>query len=395
MAFGMSPFPLQFGSRGGGADPTALNEGRLTALGITTLRAGSAQRVNLPGGAISAYETVAANKPLWQPVTVAGRQYLALMVQDGSTPLVASSNNLSGWSTTGSPSVVYTASGGLGGGGYTTVTGTGGAWTVSKAITDASGNRGSLIRCYAPDANADPILLSQDAGSTTVAITEGSFQEVRLASQTTANPTLRVSGGGTDSVVIYDFQHGKLAAGAHPFRRHVPQGVTPAAAGATTHLVTAGSGITEVDVTLLITQPTTGSGSVAPRIFAVDNPSTSNRMIDCYLSSANKLQMFGFNAAAGIAVNHISSSTISGSDLYLIRYKYNQSVAQAWLNGVQEINVVPSGTIISETRIELGGWSSAPKIGAGLVGIRDNNGQIFGGITGFGLDAIARYEESL
>ena len=118
MAFGFG-FGLQFGSRGGGADPTALNEGRLTALGITTLRAGSAQRVNLPGGAISAYETVAANKPLWQPVTVAGRQYLALMVQDGSTPLVASSNNLSGWSTTGSPSVVYTASGGLGGGGYT------------------------------------------------------------------------------------------------------------------------------------------------------------------------------------------------------------------------------------------------------------------------------------
>lgn len=98
MAFGMSPFPLQFGSRGGGGaagDPTALTQynvdARLTALGLT--QAGTGTTWGETGQAATPLYAVAAAKVPLAVETIAGKKYFGPIVNPAGTNLALYSSN--------------------------------------------------------------------------------------------------------------------------------------------------------------------------------------------------------------------------------------------------------------------------------------------------------------
>ena len=112
MAFGMSPFPLQFGSRGGGGDPTVLTDAILAALGFTYTRTGEVYGRRAPGGPGN-YVRHATNDPEFDFTEVDGKNYPSLIVRGAATPLISYSADLTNAAWTKTNCTAALALGGL------------------------------------------------------------------------------------------------------------------------------------------------------------------------------------------------------------------------------------------------------------------------------------------
>ena len=388
MAFGFG-FGLQFGSRGGGgggAAPLAAAQLRtdLAALGFTVTRSGVRQSHTLDAGL--GFESISANVAAFERVTIGSRQHLGLISFPGSTPLVADSNNLTGWSVTGAPSVVYTASGGLDGAGYTTITGTGSAWTVSKALTDASGNRTSRVRYGSASGT---VTLSQDGGSTTTAATTGSIKDVALPAQTSSNPTLRVAGGASDSIIIYDFQHGKPASGAPAYKWYVPQGVTPAAVGADTIIRTLPAPPASIDFEILFR---TGGGETATMVaLALGNSGsggTERLIIDWIPGSGGQVRIYTKSSGNLVA-------TRAAGVLVLVRVRWTGTAFTYNFDNGSDNNATIE-TLALQDFARIGHRATGDHFFAPIVSMRDRVGTVLGAAgTIYNAPALADYEASL
>lgn len=105
MAFGMSPFPLQFGSRDAAGDPTALTQynfdARLTALGLT--QAGTGTTWGETGKAATPLYAVADAKVPLAVETIAGKKYFGPIVNPAGTNLALYSSDATNaaWVKTG------------------------------------------------------------------------------------------------------------------------------------------------------------------------------------------------------------------------------------------------------------------------------------------------------
>ena len=395
MAFGMSPFPLRFGSRGGGAvgaSPLSATQLRsdLAAFGFAITRSGSKHSQTLDTG-LSGVEGIGADTFTFERVTIGNRDHLGLLVMPSATPLVSNSNNLSGWSTTGSPSVVYTASGGLNNAGYTTITGTGGAWTVSNALTSTSGNRTSRVRCFAPGSNAGAITLSQDNGSTTATVTEDSQDTidrgVALTAQTSTNPTLQVAGSGTDTVIIYDFQHGKPVSGVPAYKWHAPQAGSRAVVGADLINKTYGDDLTDIDISILFKAPPTTN---LRYVLAFNNFSANaDPMIGIRSISGN---IGTYRGSGGVTTATIVSSFTPGQ-LYLLDMQANATHFRVRERGGswQGLGAIPSGV----RQFLVGQLGTTVTLDVPIAAMQDNNGNVFGSAGTWNAPALTDFEATL
>lgn len=160
MAFGMSPFPFQFGTRGGGGasgDPTALTQALLEAWGFVYLRSGGQLAKNIDGDFVS----IAANEIATKPINVSGQEYLALLMQRSGTPLASYSADMSNaaW-TKSNVTPVYSASGGLADGGHTVLTATSNNAWCGRVITSSSAPRRSRAIVEAGVGNVGDVFVS-------------------------------------------------------------------------------------------------------------------------------------------------------------------------------------------------------------------------------------------
>ncbi len=167
MAFGMSPFPFRFGSRGGGGDPTALTAALLTTLGFATTRTGTA--LSQKKGTQPSYELVAANAPTFRRSLIDGVAYLSSYAYNSAVPLVSYSNDLTNaaWTKT-NVTPVLVAGGGIAGEDRTDLTFDEDNGTVTRTLTRSPANRASLFRIEAPSTNVGDVLVSDGTPDTTI-----------------------------------------------------------------------------------------------------------------------------------------------------------------------------------------------------------------------------------
>lgn len=382
---------VKFGWQRGGVGHVSESAADLTAdlaaFGLANVRTGLAQR-HILGQTGQRFENIEANAPVFERVTIAGREHLGLVVQPAATPLVENSSNLEGWSTTGSPTVVYTASGGLAGAGYTTITGTGSAWTVSKALTSTSGARSSRVRCFAPAANSSAITLSQDGGSTTSTVTADSQDTIHtgvvLGPQTTSDPTLRVAGSGTDTVIIYDFQHGKASA---PYKWLRPQGDTPAGVGATT--VSKVVSPAEIRLAIVYRHVRGASDSFA---FDFGEGTNTNRCAIYNPSSGTDIRFY--TKTSGGTVESILG--VTSSSLIMIEAEWTATNVRARLNKGSWV-AQSSRAVPTFTRMDIGTRTGGNnEVNHPIAAIRDDAGTLLGPAgTTWNETAMAAFEATL
>ena len=216
MAFGMSPFPLQIGTRGGGAVgglPYDVDTGLLdfenmtqaqlqdafTAFGITQTRTGTALR-SIDG---QAWSEVAENV---LGHTTGSTSRPGLFIGNPVTNLCLYSRDMTNvvWTAT-NVTPVWSATGGFNGGGFTTLTATANSGTIAQAITDASSQRSAGIWAKRKTGTGR-VWLSQNNGSTETEITLGStISLTKLAAATLANPTVRLRfETSSDEIEVYN-----------------------------------------------------------------------------------------------------------------------------------------------------------------------------------------------
>ena len=148
MAFGMSPFPLQFGTRqGGGGDPTAITPANadafLASLGLT--QAGTGTTWGESGQAVTPLYDVAAGKVPLAVETIGGKKYFGPIVNPAGTNLALRDRDLTNaaWVKTGCTPTLQVGS--LGDAaeadGHSLLTATADNATCIQAITSSSGER--------------------------------------------------------------------------------------------------------------------------------------------------------------------------------------------------------------------------------------------------------------
>ena len=379
MAFGMSPFPLQFGSRGGGGDPTVLTPAILAALGFTYTRTGEVYGRRAPGGPGN-YVRHATNDPELDFTEVDGKNYPSLIVRGAATPLVSYSADLTNaaWTKTDCSAELVTGSleSAAAPNGHSLVTATANNATVTRQLTRASANRNTRWKIKAPVTNIGDVKISQDGGSTSTTLTPGEFADIELGEQTSANPTiwLQLTNDG-DTVEHYDVQMAELAAGT-PVPNFVPQGATPVATGAALLERTLLAPPDEVDVSVLFQAPATLTGE---RYLFEVSKDASNRASVAFLADDVRFQNH-------VTANElVSVGSVSASDVAMVDAQISASLSRSRLD-LGDWKSTATARIPSDiSRLTIGSYLSGLfPFGGGIVSVRDNNGQLLQQIESYG-----------
>ena len=384
MAFGMSPFPLQFGSRdGGGAagDPTALTQynvdARLTALGLT--QAGTGTTWGETGQAATPLYAVAAAKVPLAVETIAGKKYFGPIVNPAGTNLAlySSDGTNAAWVKTNCTASLQigSMSDAAAANGHTLITATADNATALQSITSTSGERVSKF-WLARGSGSGAISLTQDNGSTWADVTlTDDPQPFNVAPATLANPVIgiRIATSG-DSVRLYGVQH---QVAARPLRPYIgPTVASTVTVGARTLSRTLDADITDIDVSII-------APSNIGVIFRVHEPSTYTGSVYLYRNGVNYLLACVRSSSLGSFLQSQISFSVGAEPYNKFDLQYNDSVCRVRMNNGSWSSVTRYG--IDGARVVRIGteWTGVGAAQSPILAFRDNIGNLLDGKRGW------------